>query len=85
MYVQIGNSSTIKQVIANLFNKIENILIIDELYVTPINFFSCILFLFHLEDMLSSIANVTCSKFCFIRSNLSLICHPLETLIEYKP
>lgn len=36
-----------------LFYKIKNILVIDELYVTPVDFLLGILFLLHLENMLA--------------------------------
>ena len=39
-------------VTANLFNKIEDILIVNELYVTPVNLFFSIFFLLHLEHVL---------------------------------
>ena len=36
----------------NLLNKIKNILVVNKLYVTPINFFTSVFFLFHLKNML---------------------------------
>lgn len=35
-----------------LFNEIQDILIINEFNVTPVNFLSCVFLLFHLEDVL---------------------------------
>lgn len=40
-------------VLHHLFYKIKNILVINELYVTPVNFLLGILFLLHLENMLA--------------------------------
>lgn len=36
----------------NLFNEIQNIFIINELNVAPVNFFLCVLFLLHFKHML---------------------------------
>lgn len=41
--------------VTNLFNEIKNILVINELYITPVYFFFSIFFLLHLENMLSNI------------------------------
>jgi len=38
--------------VVHLLNKIKNLLVIYKLDITPINFFPCIFFLFHLKHML---------------------------------
>jgi len=38
-----------------LLNEIKNILVVNELNITPINFFFGVLFLFHLKDMLQEV------------------------------
>ena len=41
----------------NLFNKIQNILIINKFNVAPINLLFCVFFLFHFEDVLDQSLN----------------------------
>ena len=65
---------------ANLFKEIKNILIINKLYVTPVNFFFCILFLLHLENMLSNInSNLVSQEFWNIPAQRTQI---MSNLIE---
>lgn len=46
----------------NLFNKIQNILIVNKFNVAPLNGLFGVLFLFHLEDVLNSIARTLQQK-----------------------